>query len=135
MKKRPLADILINILYIMAMAMDRIVRVIEILLNSQEHTFHKERKMRFNQMINSAKNIKRINDILDEEDYKHALEGKEHLYQFYQEDAYKLCRLILLFSDRDAVTEDNSNKVFKLLRQLEGTGEIDENDIEWFYLK
>lgn len=132
--KRELADILINILYVMALAMDRIVRVIEMLLNQKEHTFHRERKMRFNQLIESAKNIKRINDILDYEDYKEALEGREEIYQYYQEDAYKLCRLILLFADRDAISEDNSNKVFKLLRELDGTGDITEDEIKWFYL-
>ena len=135
MKKRSLENVLINILYVMAMAMDRIVRVIEILLNSKQHTFHKERKLRFNQIIDSAKNIKRINDLLDEDDYKEALKGREEIYQYYQEDAYKLCRLILLFSDRDAEDEENSNKVFKLLRELKGTEEITEEELKWFYLK
>lgn len=135
MKKRSLENILINIIYVMALAMDRIVRVIEILLIAKKHTFHQERKLRFNQIIDSAKNIKRINDLLDTEDYKEALKGREEIYQYYQEDAYKLCRLILLFSDRDAEDEENSNKVFKLLRELKGTEEVSEKDMEWFYLK
>lgn len=134
-KKRPLVDILANILYIMAMAMDRIVRVMEILLRAQGKTWHKERKMRFNQMIKSAENIKRLNDLIDQVDYGEALKGREETYQYYQEDAYKLCRFILLFCDRDAVSEENSNETFKLMREQEGTGDITEDDLKWFYLQ
>jgi hypothetical protein len=134
-KKRPLVDILANILYVMAMAMDRIVRVMEALLKAQNKTWHRERKMRFNEMIKCANRIKALNDIIDYEDYGEALKGREDVYQYYQEDAYKLARLILLFCDRDAVSEDNSNETFKMIRGQEGTGDVDEDDLKWFYLR
>lgn len=133
-KKRPLVDILANILYVMAMAMDRIVRVMEALLKAQNKTWHRERKMRFNEIIKCAQRIKTLNDIIDYEDYGEALKGREDVYQYYQEDAYKLCRFLLLFCDRDAVSEDLSNETFKLMRSQEGTGNIDEEDMKFFYL-
>jgi hypothetical protein len=133
-EKRPLVDILANILYVMAMAMDRIVRVMEVLLKAQNKTWHRERKMRFNEMIKCANRIKALNNIIDYEDYGEALKGKEYVYQYYQEDAYKLARLILLFCDRDTVSEDNSNETFKLMRSQEGTGNIGEEELKFFYL-
>lgn len=133
--KRPLVNVLANVLYVMAMAMDRIVRVMEMLLRAQNKTWHHERKMRFNEMIKCAKRIKTINDVIDQEDYKEALEGREYTYQYYQEDAYKLCRFLLFFCDRDAVSEDNSNETFKLMRSQKGTGDVEEEELKWFYLK
>ena len=82
-----------------------------------------------------AQRIKTLNDIIDQEDYAEALEGRGELYQYYQEDAYKLCRFILLFCDRDAVSEDLSNETFKHMRAQEGTGHIEENELSWFYLQ
>lgn len=134
-KKRPLEDILINIIYVMAMAMDRMIRVSENLMLAKKKTWQRERKMRFNEMIKCVQRIKALNDIIDQEDYAEALEGRGELYQYYQEDAYKLCRFILLFCDRDAVSEDLSNETFKHIRAQEGTGHIEENELSWFYLQ
>lgn len=134
-KKRPLADILINIIYVMAMAMDRMIRVTEALMLSQKNGWKHEKKMRFKEMIKCAERIKTLNDLIDQEDYGEALKGRGEFYQYYQEDAYKLARLILLFCDRDAVSESNSNETFKLIRGQEGTGDVDEDDLKWFYLR
>ena len=43
-KKRPLEDILINIIYVMAMAMDRMIRVSENLMLAKKKTWQRERK-------------------------------------------------------------------------------------------
>lgn len=134
-KKRPLEDILINIIYVMAMAMDRMIRVSENLMLAKKKTWQREKKMRFNEMIKCAQRIKTLNDIIDQEDYAEALEGRGEHYQYYQEDAYKLCRFILLFCDRDAVSEDLSDDTFKHMRAQEGTGHIEENELSWFYLQ
>ena len=91
--------------------------------------------MRFNDIMKSIKNIKRQNDLIDQEDYAVGLKGNYESYQYYQEDAYKLCRFVLLFCDRDTVSEELSNETFKLMRSQEGTGEInEEEDMKWFYL-
>jgi hypothetical protein len=75
-----------------------------------------------------------INNVLDYEDYDEACKEHGEYYQYYQEDAYKLCRFLLLFCDRDAVSEDLSNETFKLMRSQEGTGNVDEEDMKFFYL-
>lgn len=133
-KKRPLANILINIIYIMAMAMDRMIRVTEILMLKEKATWKHEKKMRFKEMIRCAERIKALNNILDYEDYDEACKENGMFYQYYQEDAYKLCRLLLLFCDRDAVSENLSNETFKFIRAQEGTGNVGEEEIDWFYL-
>ena len=133
-KKRPLADILINIIYVMAMAMDRMIRVTEILMLREKNGWKHEKKMRFKEMIRCAERIKALNNILDYEDYDEACKNNGEFYQYYQEDAYKLCRFLLLFCDRDAVSEDNSNETFKFMRSQEGTGNVDEDDMKFFYL-
>lgn len=134
-KKRPLADILINIIYVMAMAMDRMIRVTEILMLREKSGWKREKKMRFNEMIRCAERIKSLNNILDYEDYDEACKEHGEFYQYYQEDAYKLCRLLLLFCDRDAVSEELSNETFKLIRSQKGTGNIEEEEMSYFYLK
>jgi hypothetical protein len=133
-KKRPLADILINIIYVMAMAMDRMIRVTEILMLKEKHGWKHEKKMRFKEMIRCAERIKALNNVLDYEDYDEACKEHGEYYQYYQEDAYKLCRFLLFFCDRDAVSEDNSNETFKLMRSQEGTGNIGEEELKFFYL-
>ena len=133
-KKRPLADILINIIYVMAMAMDRMIRVTEILMLREKNGWKREKKMRFKEMIRCAERIKALNNVLDYEDYNEACKDNGEFYQYYQEDAYKLCRFLLLFCDRDAISEDNSNETLKLMRSQEGTGNIDEEDMKFFYL-
>lgn len=133
-KKRPLADILINIIYVMAMAMDRMIRVTEILMLGEQNGWKYEKKMRFKEMIRCAERIKALNNVLDYEDYDEARKEHGEYYQYYQEDAYKLCRFLLFFCDRDAVSEDNSNETFKLMRSQEGTGNVDEEDMKFFYL-
>lgn len=134
-EKRPFVDILINILYVMAMSMDRMVRVVEILLRARGQTWQREKKQRFTEMIKAIERIKKINDLIDLEDYGSALVGREHIYQYYQEDAYKLCREIIFFCDRDAEDQNNSYETFKLMRSQKGTGNIGEREMEWFYLK
>lgn len=134
-KKRTFCDVLINIIYVMAMAMERMIRVTEILMLREKHEWKYEKKMRFNEIIKCIKRIKSLNDAIDQDEYAQACEGRGEFYQYYQEDAYKLCRFILFFCDRDTVSEELSNETFKLMRSQKGTGEIDEEeDMKWFYL-
>ena len=73
-------------------------------------------------------------DIIDQIDFAEGLKGKYENYQSYQEDAYRLARIILLCGDRD--TEDPSNlfEVQKLLRSQKGAGIITEDVLSRFYL-
>ena len=117
------------------MAMDRMIRVTEILMLNEKNGWKREKKMRFKEMIKCAERIKALNNILDYEDYDEACKTNGEYYQYYQEDAYKLCRFLLFFCDRDAFSEENSNDTFRLMRGQKGTGHVDDDDMRWFYLK
>lgn len=125
----------INLLYIIIMATERIVDDIDKRLKAKKSEFHRERKMRFNQIIDSIKNIKRLNDLIDQEDYAVGLKGNYESYQYYQEDAYELARLLLLFGDRHTKDVEVGNKVIKFVRSLESAGIVDEDVLAKYYLK
>lgn len=125
----------INLLYIIIMATERIVDDIDKRLKAKKSEFHREKKMRFNQIIDSIKNIKRLNDLIDQEDYAVGLKGNYESYQYYQEDAYELARLLLLFGDRHTKDVEVGNKVIKFVRSLESAGIIDEDVLAKYYLK
>lgn len=125
----------INLLYIIIMATERIVDDIDKRLKAKKNEFHREKKMRFNQIIDSIKNIKRLNDLIDQEDYAVGLKGNYESYQYYQEDAYELARLLLLFGDRHTKDVEVGNKVIKFVRSLESAGIVDEDVLAKYYLK
>lgn len=125
----------INLLYIIIMATERIVDDIDKRLKAKKSEFHREKKMRFNQIIDSIKNIKRLNDLIDQEDYAVGLKGNYESYQYYQEDAYELARLLLLFADRHTKDVEVGNKVMKFVRSLESAGIVDEDVLAKYYLK
>lgn len=125
----------INLLYIIIMATERIVDDIDKRLKAKKSEFHREKKMRFNQIIDSIKNIKRLNDLIDQEDYAVGLKGNYESYQYYQEDAYELARLLLLFGDRHTKDVEVGNKVIKFVRSLESAGIVDEDVLAKYYLK
>ena len=125
----------INLLYIIIMATERIVDDIDKRLKAKKSEFHREKKMRFNQIMDSIKNIKRLNDLIDQEDYAVGLQGNYESYQYYQEDAYELARLLLLFADRHTKDAEIGNSVIKYVRALESAGIITEDVLTKFYLK
>lgn len=134
-KKRSVEDMEINILYIAAMAFERIIDDVERRLNAKKRTFHFEKKLRFRQIMDSIKNIKRLSDVIDQEDYAKGLAGNYESYQYYQEDAYELARILLLFADRHSKNIEVGNEVAKFLRSKESAEIVDENVLERFYLK
>lgn len=134
-KTRSVEDLEINLLYIAAMAFERIVDDVEKRLNAKKRTFHFEKKMRFGEIMKNIKSIKRLSDLIDQEDYAKGLEGNYEAYQYYQEDAYELARILLLFADRHSKNVEIGNEVAKFLRSKESSDIVDENALERFYLK
>lgn len=124
----------INIMYIMAMALERIADDVERRLNAQKSTFRQEKKMRFNNIIKAIKTMKVNCDIIDQIDFAEGLKGRYENYQSYQEDAYRLARIILLCADRDTDDPANLFEVQKLLRSQKGAGIITEDVLKRFYL-
>ena len=133
--KNSVENLEINLLYIIIMATERIVDDIDKRLKAKKSEFHREKKMRFNQIMDSIKNIKRLSDVIDQEDYAKGLAGNYESYQYYQEDAYELARILLLFADRHSKNIEVGNEVAKFLRSKESAEIVDENVLERFYLK
>lgn len=125
----------INVTYVIALALSMLINDIEKSLLSRRVRYKQDRKRRFNNIISSIKEIKRNLDIIDYIDFAEDLEGHYDAYQYYQEDAAELARLILLFADRQGYNPDNANEVFRLLRSQKGEGIIDEETLKRFYLK
>lgn len=125
----------INVTYVIALALSMLLNDIETSLNMRAAKFKFERRRRFNNIIKAITDVKRNLDIIDQVDFGEDLEGHYEAYQYYQEDAAELARLILLFADRQGHKQDNANEVFKLLRSQEGEGIIDEDTLKRFYLK
>lgn len=134
-KTRSVEDMEINLLYVAAMAFERIIDDVEKRLNTKKRTFQFEKKKRFNDMMGSIKNVKRLNDLIDQMDYVEGLKGNYESYQYYQEDAYELARILLLFADRHSKNIEIGNEVAKFLRSKESAEIVDENVLERFYLK
>lgn len=125
----------INVTYVIALALSMLINDIEKSLISRGVRYKQDRKRRFNNIISSIKEIKRNLDIIDYIDFAEDLEGHYDAYQYYQEDAAELARLVLLFADRQGHDPDNANEVFRLLRSQTGEGIIDEETLKRFYLK
>ena len=125
----------INVTYVIALALSMLINDIEKSLLSRRVSYKQDRKRRFNNIISSIKEIKRNLDIIDYIDFAEDLEGHYDAYQYYQEDAAELARLVLLFADRQGHDPDNANEVFRLLRSQKGEGIIDEETLKRFYLK
>lgn len=124
----------INTMYIMAMALERIANDVERRLNAQKCTFRQSKKMRFNNIIKAIKNMKMNCDLIDQIDFAEGLRGRYENYQSYQEDAYRLARIILLCADRDTDDPSNLFEVQKLLRSQKGAGIVTEDVLKRFYL-
>lgn len=124
----------VNVAYIMAMALERILNDIEESLSQRGVHFKFKRKQRFNNIIKAIKEVKRNVDIMDYEDFAEDLKTDCEAYQYFQEDSLELVRLILLFADRQSYSVENANEVFKLLRNQKGMDVIDESILKKFYL-
>ena len=124
----------INTMYILALALERIASDVERRLNSQKCTFRFEKMMRFKNIIKAIKNIKLNSDLIDQIDFAEGLKGRYECYQSYQEDAYRLARIVLLCADRDTEDPTNLFEVQKLLRSQKGANIVTEDVLKRFYL-
>lgn len=124
----------INTVYILSLAIERIMDDIERRLHAQKYAFRQEKKMRINNILKAIKNIKMQSDLIDQIDFGEGLAGNYGAYQSYQEDAYRLARILLLCADRDTDDPTNLFEVQKLLRSQKGAGIVTEDVLNRFYL-
>lgn len=134
-RRHTVENLEINLVYILSMAIERIMNDIERRLAEKKSAYKMEKKMRLNNILKAIKTIKMNSDLIDQIDFGEGLVGNYDSYQYYQEDAYELARILLLFSDRHTKDVEMGYKTAKFLRSLEGEGIITEEVLERFYLK
>lgn len=134
-RRHTVENLEINLVYILSMAIERIMNDIERRLAEKKSAYKMEKKMRLSNILKAIKTIKMNSDLIDQIDFGEGLVGNYDSYQYYQEDAYELARILLLFSDRHTKDVEMGYKTAKFLRSLEGEGIITEEVLERFYLK
>lgn len=134
-RRHTVENLEINLVYILSMAIERIMNDIERRLAEKKTAYKMEKKMRLSNILKAIKTIKMNSDLIDQIDFGEGLVGNYESYQYYQEDAYELARILLLFSDRHTKDVEMGYKTAKFLRSLEGEGIITEEVLERFYLK
>lgn len=126
-------DVEINLVYMMAMAIERIIDDIDRRFRAKGARFSHDKKMRFNNIIKACKEVKRQSDLIDQTDYKDAFKGREGKWMDYYENGLWIARLMLLVCDRITANPDAYYGIPKHLRTRKTAGIVTEKDLERFY--
>ena len=128
------SGIIVNAAYLMSLAMDRMLRVSELLMSRNRELFVREKKQLFSRYTQAVRTACLLQDMLTQDiwdmDAKHDYKNVD----MWLDQSNELARLILLFADKSRDQED-VDKVFSTLRAMEGEGIVDEKLLEYFYLK
>lgn len=128
------AGIIHNALYMMSLAMDRLIREVEPIMRKHSESFVREKKQQFTRYSKMVKDACRMQDDLTQDIWDMEARNSYRNVDFWLEQGNELARLILLFADRSS-DQNNVDKVFSLLRSLPGEGIVDEELLNLFYLK
>lgn len=125
----------INTLYLVSLAMDRLMMDFERRMKASGQEFRRDKKFQFNQIIKGIQMAFRAFQVLNV-DIEHSAEDKgwEVLDAWYEE-SLEIVRLLLLYDDRCGKSLTNRDNLFKYLRGMEGDGVITEEVLKRFYLK
>ncbi len=128
------AGIIHNCLYMMSLAMDRLMREVEPIMKKHSESFVREKKLLFGRYSKTVKDALRLQDELTQDIWDMEEKHNYRNVDFWLEQGNELARLILLFADRSS-DQNNVDKVFTLLRSLPGEGIVDEDLLDLFYMK
>ena len=124
----------INVVYMMSLAMDLILRDVEWRMRRQKEAFKHEKKQLFTRFTKTVRDACYLQDLLTQDifdcDEKHDWKN----IPVWQGEANELARLILLFADRSA-DQDVVDRIFKFIREQPCEGIVTEGMLESFYLK
>lgn len=125
----------INTLYLMSLAMDRMMLDFERRMKAVHQEFRRDKKYQFKQMMDGINRAYRAFQVLND-DIEHSCESKgwEVLDAWYDE-SLEIIRLLLLYDDKAGRNITNRDKIFSFIRSLEGDGVITEDVLQRFYLK
>lgn len=133
-KKVSPEDVLINVEFMTALALELMLRETERRMEMEGARFQREAKQKFNRFLDHTKKALYFAEELTQEIYNVDADANWKNVPIWQEESNELARLILLFADRSADV-DNVDKVFKHLRSLPSEGIITEDLLDRFRLK
>ena len=125
----------INTLYLMSLAMDRMMLDFERRMKAVHQEFRRDKKYQFKQMMDGINRAYRAFQVLND-DIEHSCESKGwEVLDAWSEEALEVIRLLLLYDDKAGRNINNRDKIFSFIRSLEGDGVITEEVLQRFYLK
>lgn len=125
----------INTLYLVSLAMDRLMMDFERRMKASGQEFRRDKKFQFRQIIDGVQRAYRAFQVLNE-DIEHSCESKGwEVIDAWSEEGLEIVRLLLLYDDRCGKSLTNRDNLFKYLRGMEGDGVITEEVLKRFYLK
>ena len=123
-----------NVLYMMSLAMDLILRNNEWLMSRQREFFRRDKKQLFTRYTKTVRDACYLQDLLTQDIFDADEKNNYRNIQIWQDEANELSRLVLLFADRSA-DQNVVDKIFKFIREQPGEGIVTEEMLESFYLK
>lgn len=134
-KKNSPLRVEINVMYTMAMAMDRIMLDFERRMYAEKDEFIREKKIEFKKIINCAQGAYRAFEKLNDDIEKSTADSGYKDLDTWSDEALEYARLLLLYDDKAGKNINNRDKIFAFIRSLEGDGVITEDTLKRFYLK
>ena len=128
------AGMMTNTLYMMSLAMDRIMRTCEWLMAKNSEAWKREKKQIFTRYTKAVRTACILQDMLTQDIYDCDEKHDYRNVDVWLEEANELARLVLLFADK-SVNPDAIDDIFKHIRSITGEGIVDEKLLESFYLK
>jgi len=122
-----------NVIYMLSLAMDLILRNNEWLMAKNREAFKREKKQVFTRYTKAVRDACYLQDLLTQDIFDVDEKNDYKNVQIWQEEANELARLILLFADRSADQEVVDN-IFKFVREQPADGIVDEQMLSNFYL-
>lgn len=123
-----------NVLYMMSLAMDLILRNNEWLMSRLRQSFRKDKKQLFTRYAKTVRDACYLQDLLTQDIFDADEKNDYRNIQIWQDEANELSRLVLLFADRSA-DQGVVDGIFKFIREQPGEGIVTEEMLESFYLK
>jgi len=126
--------VMTNALYLMSLAMDRIIRHSEWMMAKRGEAYKQEKKQIFNRYTKAVRTACILQDRLTQDIWEVEENYNYQNVDVWLDEANELARLILLFADKSVDTEV-VDRIFKFIREQPGEGIVDEKLLESFYLK
>lgn len=123
-----------NVLYMMSLSMDLILRHNEWLMSKQREAFKREKKQLFTRYAKTVRDACYLQEQLTQDIYDCDEKHNYRNVQIWQEEANELSRLILMYADRSA-DQDVVDNIFKFIREQPAEGIVDDKMLDDFRLK